>query len=678
MTRATVIPRPRALLALLALLFVGALPVASAATAPGAAPGAAPGTAPGPAPDPTPPAGAGPEAPNGGDADGLDDEAEPAEAPPDGDLVSRDAAEIDDGVLARSDAGRSITLLVRADGSETFAEIASRVAGSETLADELASANEIDGAGNEPAPKGTLEVPWALVRAEYRLLALRALFPADAFEDGAYAHRPADAKVPGPHEGLWQVALWFTGDGARWPEIAKANRLDGPSLPGDRPVRVPGALLLPDFRPAASGPGGLVYGRDAGGPYAEHRMARGEALYSSVIVRFTDLTRPGDVNAAAEVVRARSGIGDVRKIEVGQRVRIPLDLLATAYLPANHPRRVLAALHEDELELIEPRPRAIALEGVHVLLDPGHGGDDVGAKAGRIWESDYVYDVACRVQRRLEQDTSAKVRLLVRDTQYGCRVFDRKALPRNRREVVDSKPPVKITRGRTKAAVNRRPQLANEIFGDLTVRQKVAPDNVVFISLHADSLHKSLRGSTVYVPGERYRAKGRGVMKASRAERLRDEAVSRRLAAALLDAYRAEGLPVHENRPVRDHVVRGRGRKASSWVPAVLKGNDVPAKVLLETVNIGNPADAKILEDPAGRERIARAVVDGLLRFYSGGDIAKAGSPAAAATPASAATKNGRTAAKPAPAKPRTPAAGGGRTGTAGGARTGAAAAGAR
>jgi N-acetylmuramoyl-L-alanine amidase len=111
----------------------------------------------------------------------------------------------------------------------------------------------------------------------------------------------------------------------------------------------------------------------------------------------------------------------------------------------------------------------------------------------------------------------------------------------------------------------------------------------------------------------------------SRAERLRDEAVSRRLAAALLDAYRAEGLPVHENRPVRDHVVRGRGRKASAWVPAVLKGNDVPAKVLLETVNIGNPADAKILEDPAGRERIARAVVAGLIRFYSGAEMARTG-----------------------------------------------------
>ena len=46
--------------------------------------------------------------------------------------------------------------------------------------------------------------------------------------------------------------------------------------------------------------------------------------------------------------------------------------------------------------------------------------------------------------------------------------------------------------------------LANEIFAELTAKESVAPEKVVFLSLHADSLHRSMRGATVYVPGERY------------------------------------------------------------------------------------------------------------------------------------------------------------------------------
>ncbi len=136
----------------------------------------------------------------------------------------------------------------------------------------------------------------------------------------------------------------------------------------------------------------------------------------------------------------------------------------------------------------------------------------------------------------------------------------------------------------------------------------------------------------VYVPGARWRRARHGVRGATyrryreyrerprvtvrRADRRRDEIVSRRLARDLLAGYRAEKLPVHPNRPIRDHVVRRTRRRRSSWVPAVLRGNLVPAKVLLETVNLGNPADARLLADPAGRERIARAVAHGIRSYF--------------------------------------------------------------
>ncbi len=563
-----------------------------------------------------------------GPPDGVDEEGPPV------DLAApefADAVAVDEGVSAALVDGRDIVLRLQLDDPDDFAAVARRIGGDAGLADALRAANSA-----VPRTAGpTITVPWPMIRAEYRYLALRAIFPADCFRDGAWEHRPGQGRLAAFAEGLWQVAAWFTGQGERWQEVARANGLTGPLLPGDgRPVRIPEALLTPLFRPVAEGPAGLRYGEDAKGAFAERALGRGETLYSGIVIRFTDLTRPDDVNGAAEIIRERSGVTDVRKMEVGQKVRIPLDLLATLYLPENDPRRVLARLHEAEIAGLAPATEAVALEGVHVLLDAGHGGEDVGAQHGRVWESDYVYDVACRIQRLLRKDTAATVHMLVRDEQYGCRVFDRKRLPRNRREVVDTHPPHQIRRGATGVAVNLRWYLANAEFRELTRKEGVAPEKVVFISLHADSLHSAMRGSTIYIPGERRRGALCGEtspayepyrewrlapeVSFSRGDRLRDEAISRRLAGALLAGLREQRLPVHEDQPIRDQIVRGRSAKRA-WLPAVLRGNLIPAKVLLETVNLGNHDDARILEDPAGRERIARAVVAGLTRFYSGG-----------------------------------------------------------
>ena len=43
------------------------------------------------------------------------------------------------------------------------------------------------------------------------------------------------------------------------------------------------------------------------------------------------------------------------------------------------------------------------LQGVLVVIDPGHGGRDLGTMNNGIWEHDYVYDVACRLKRLLER-----------------------------------------------------------------------------------------------------------------------------------------------------------------------------------------------------------------------------------------------------------------------------------
>jgi hypothetical protein len=120
----------------------------------------------------------------------------------------------------------------------------------------------------------------------------------------------------------------------------RLNRLSSPELRVAQPIRVPAAMLHPAFRAGTRAAGGeLEYGSDERGPYAGYRLKSGEALYSSVVGRFTGRTGADDVREVAELLRQRSGIRDLRDIPVGYLVKIPLDLLEPQYLPAAHPRR---------------------------------------------------------------------------------------------------------------------------------------------------------------------------------------------------------------------------------------------------------------------------------------------------------------------------------------------------
>ncbi len=544
--------------------------------------------------------------------------------------------------------GRDLAVAVLPEKGEGYLSLARRLGGDESRSAALQAANL-----GMPLVQGReVIVPWDLLREEYRFLALRAMFPDDRFADGAFIHHPRRARALNHSEGLWQVALWYTGRGENWQEIALANRLGTPALADVDAVRIPARMLLDRFKPQTkSDDERLEFGRDDEGLFARYRLAKGEALYSAVVLRFTGLVEPEDVNEAAAAIARRSGIEDLRDIPVGYSVKIPLDMLLSSYLPRNDPRRVTAQINASELDAVglDLRPASRSLAGIHVLLDPGHGGEDLGASRHKIWESDYVYDVACRIKRALERETAATVHVLLDDTEHGCKIFNSTKLVANKKEVVKTHPPHRASGGRsTRVGVNLRWYLANSIYRRLTKEQKVSRDKIVFISLHADSLHSALRGAMVYVPGARYRSgtqSGYGKshyrkyrewkqgpqVSFSRKERLRDEVLSRKLAKAILESYASAGLPVHLNRPIRDHIVRSRRRgRPQRWLPAVLRGNMVPAKVLVETVNINNKLDARILSDPDGREKIARAIAGGLRQYFgddSGVPTRRAGSP---------------------------------------------------
>src|SRR5438270_13600221 len=175
--------------------------------------------------------------------------------------------------------------------------------------------------------------------------------------------------------------------------------------------------------------------------------------------------------------------------------------------------------------------------------------------------------------------------------------------------------------------VNLRWYLANSIFRR-AMKASVPREKVVFLSINADSLHPSLRGAMAYIPGQRYvtgsyekseqvylaRAEVREspVVRHSEKESLTAEGLSRDLAESIIDAFDQNGLKVHPFNPVRDNVVRN-GRE---WVPAVIRYNLIPTRLLLEICNLGNDKDRKLMTTKSYSQQVAEAVVDGLRSFF--------------------------------------------------------------
>jgi N-acetylmuramoyl-L-alanine amidase len=97
-------------------------------------------------------------------------------------------------------------------------------------------------------------------------------------------------------------------------------------------------------------------------------------------------------------------------------------------------------------------------------------------------------------------------------------------------------------------------------------------------------------------------------------QRVRSEGLSRELASHLLSGFRKHGLLVKSDKPIRDRVIRCR--RCRPWVPAVVRRNAVPAKLLLEVCNLNNDEDRRLLQTRAFRQRVAEAIVDGILAYY--------------------------------------------------------------
>lgn len=477
-------------------------------------------------------------------------------------------------------------------------------------------------------------VPYAVLLPDLRVRTITTLFPeSEPRPEGFHlVVRPGVDSVT-----LWNVSEWLTGRGENFSAVREAGDLPSDNeLPAGTGVTVPRALLAPAFLALLPPPvtlaaedvgdGPLSYVTEPDGRYAVYRLERGEALYSAVVSRFTGLVFAKDVNRVAEELADLNRIADVTDMPVGQPVKIPFDLLLPEYLPVDDPRRREWDTNQAESAKYSNTVRASRLEGITVILDAGHGGDDPGVDHRGTWESTYVYDVMLRAKRLLEERTAAVVVPTTRDGPTFHSI-DTDILPRSRQHRVLTNPEYPIED--TTVSAHLRWYLANSHY-----RRALAdsgdPSKVVFVSIHADSLHPSLRGAMVYVPatslrqgsfekvGSVYRRRAevreRPKVSFSWKDRTRSEGLSRQLADEVLQSFRRLGLSVHKEKPIRDRIVRCR--RCRPFVPAVIRYNEVPTKILLEVCNMNNPHDRELLRTRAFRERVARALVDAILDYY--------------------------------------------------------------
>ena len=556
----------------------------------------------------------------------------------------------------------TLDVAVKPHPGDAWSRLAKRVTGDGANWREIADAN---GAGEQLTTDKEVNVPLRLLRPALQRQIIETLFPKDRMTDSGWRHVVAGGSgIEG--ESLWNIAEWFTGDGANYPAVRKANPAQGLSTrPGDVIV-VPSQLLTAAFGGSSEGQNAstpatevrkpeddpvertsendhasataleavapaevtasLSYDVSGPEPFAVYRLQKGEALYSSVAIRFTGRVYAKDVGDVLDRLVRFNGIEDVARIPVGYPVKIPMSLLLPEYLPENDPTRVARERQKRESAKLARRTRAKGLSGVRVILDSGHGGRDVGTAHDGVYESSYVYDVMCRLKRIIEKKSAAKVTTTTKSADGGYEVEDGEALSAAPADHVVLTTPNYVLEDPV-IGVHLRWYLANSIFRH-AIAEGIAREKVVFVSLHADSLHPSLRGAMVYIPGERlvqgsfrksdkvYLARAevreRPVVTHSEEESLQAEGLSRGLGESIIGAFESDGLKVHPFDPVRDNVVRN-GRE---WVPAVIRYNLVPTRVLIEICNLGNPRDRSLMQTRAYRQKVAEAIYDGIVGFY--------------------------------------------------------------
>ena len=304
------------------------------------------------------------------------------------------------------------------------------------------------------------------------------------------------------------------------------------------------------------------------------------------------------LSPAAPASISKADLDGLRFTMVAAALQPPLagseDLPRSEPLPPFEPEVVSIELAEQPLRLPPPeRPpappvtnstgefsiaRQLGLHASRIVIDPGHGGHDPGAKAGGLSEADLVLDVAHRLVQRLSMQPGLEVVMTRRRDSY---------LP-----------------------LEARTTLANRVQADL------------FLSIHANASRNSYaRGVETYFLN---------LATDPAAERL----AARENVAGVKTMHDLEGLlqtiatnsKVNESRDFAEAVHRALLHTLRTVAPelpdlgvkqapfVVLIGARMPS-ILAEISFVTNRQDAILLSTDAYRDLIADALFDGILRY---------------------------------------------------------------
>lgn len=539
--------------------------------------------------------------------------------------------EIEPGVMARVKHGRNLGLEVRPPAGDRARPFLQKY---------LASQSEWTTYRN----RLSVFIPLDRLKPEAQRAVILLVYEGDVVDELGWTHTVIDDR-----ETLWSLCEWVTGRGTNYKTVMADphNRLRSAALHRGQTILIPAALLSAVMkrhtapRYAQSPPerdvldGKLDYASDSRGEHAIYRLRKGETLFTDVGVRFTDFTGNKDILKACKVIAERSGIKDVRDIDAGQKIYIPISMLSDRYLPEGSTGReeYKASLREAE-RLKTNQARSAGLAGVVVILDPGHGGNDPGARHAPtgLYEDELNYDIVCRIRALLQSETGARVYVTVADRSSRFVPTDAKRFSFDKDEELATTPPHRNNRGAVVSA-NLRWMLANSIY-DAELRRGTDSRKIVFTSIHTDSIfNERVRGAMIYIPGAKLRrgeevrtdsvyaryAEGRQFNRftSNYAELRRDEALSRNFAVVLLNELGRKRIKRHDQGdPIRSQIRRSKKR---TFVPAVLRNTKVPTKILIETANLKNAVDRKRLADPWWRQQFALAYVDALKRYFDAG-----------------------------------------------------------
>ncbi|HYH01267.1 MAG TPA: N-acetylmuramoyl-L-alanine amidase [Terriglobales bacterium] len=239
--------------------------------------------------------------------------------------------------------------------------------------------------------------------------------------------------------------------------------------------------------------------------------------------------------------------------------RAPFDLSIVVQQPSAGPRRT--GLEVSAADIVAPVSPALLPARMVVVLDPGHGGWDLGTVgANGLQEKDLALDVAQRLGKLLEEFLGAEVLYTRTDDQF--------------------------------VSLETRSKTANDARADL------------FLSIHANSSSDPMaRGvETYFFPiEEQAAAAGLDISPLGF-----NDAATRRLAAFVQrDLYRALRR--------EDAQIRDRGVKQAPFV--LLTNAQVPA-VLTEIAFLSSPADERNLLFSPARDTVAAALFKGVAEYF--------------------------------------------------------------